>query len=297
MQIFDKKWLRFLTGALLVIIILSLTFMLLPKWIETYGATQGEVNDTYPGDEILPSPVIQWTHAITVKAPVEKTWPWIAQIGQSRGGFYSYTFIENLISRDNSFINAERILPEFQEPQPGEEIIRDMLPVKEVTSGKYLLTATEDFFGLGWTWLWYLKPLDAANTRLIIRMKIQTSSESLNPLASAFLNAGGFVMENCMLRGIQDRAEGRSSTSPNEPLEIIAWVGMLFVGMASIWMVLKKKKWLLPLIMGIFSVVGLLIFTFVQPPIFWRLAGVILLGGWLVFIVRGNDHPGTNEQM
>ncbi len=117
---FESKWVRFFTGMLLVVALLSIVFPLLPKWIETYGATPDEVIDTYSGDEILPDPAIIWTHAVTIDAPPDQVWPWIAQIGQSRGGFYSYTFIENMISQDRSYQNASEIIPQFQNPQPGE---------------------------------------------------------------------------------------------------------------------------------------------------------------------------------
>jgi len=37
------------------------------------------------------------THGISIQIPPVELWPWIAQIGDVRGGFYSFTFIENLI--------------------------------------------------------------------------------------------------------------------------------------------------------------------------------------------------------
>ena len=38
--------------------------------------------------------------AVTIDAPPDKIWPWIMQIGRDRGGFYSYTWLENLIGAD-----------------------------------------------------------------------------------------------------------------------------------------------------------------------------------------------------
>lgn len=60
-----------------------------------------------PGDEFVPAPTIASTHAITINKPAENIWPWIAQIGQDRGGFYSYTLLENLIGCRMK--NADRI--------------------------------------------------------------------------------------------------------------------------------------------------------------------------------------------
>lgn len=48
---------------------------------------------TYPGDERIPSPRAFWTHGIEIDAPVEAVWPWLAQIGADRGGFYSYQWL------------------------------------------------------------------------------------------------------------------------------------------------------------------------------------------------------------
>jgi hypothetical protein len=289
MSIFEKIWARFLVGALLVILLLGGVFALLPGWMDTYGAAPQEIAAVYPGDELLTEPAIQWTHAVSISAPVEKVWPWIAQIGQSRGGFYSYTFIENLISGDNSFQNASQILSQFQDPQPGEFIITDMLPIKEISTGNYFLAATVDFFGVGWTWLWYLKPVEPDATRLIIRMKVQTPGELINPVGMVFFDAGAFVMEKCMLQGLEDRAEGRAFPVPIEPLEIFAWVGTLLVGLVAIWQVMKRKDWLLPLIIGLLSVIALLVFTFLQPSIYLRIAilAMFCFSYWISFFGKG----------
>jgi hypothetical protein len=86
---------RFLIGLVLVIIILGSTFVILPAWIHTWGATAEEVARAYPGDELLSNPAIQWTHGMTIEASPEQVWPWLAQIGERRGGFYSYTFMKS----------------------------------------------------------------------------------------------------------------------------------------------------------------------------------------------------------
>ncbi len=62
----------------------------IPRW----GATDEEIVLALPGDELAPQPLIHWTNAIDVNAPPADVWPWIAQLGDTRGGFYSYTFIQ-----------------------------------------------------------------------------------------------------------------------------------------------------------------------------------------------------------
>jgi hypothetical protein len=40
-----------------------------------------------PGDDLVPSPLVETTHAVTINAPPEQVWPWLVQIGQGRAGF------------------------------------------------------------------------------------------------------------------------------------------------------------------------------------------------------------------
>lgn len=61
-----------------------------------WGATPDEVAKPVPGDVFLPEATSACTRAITIGAPPERVWPWVAQIGQGKGGFYSYAWLENL---------------------------------------------------------------------------------------------------------------------------------------------------------------------------------------------------------
>ena len=85
------RLLRLLAGGAIIVALLGIAFPLLPHWFHTWGATEAEVNADYPGDELITEPLIFWMHATTIDAPPEEVWPWIAQLGDRRGGFYSYT--------------------------------------------------------------------------------------------------------------------------------------------------------------------------------------------------------------
>jgi hypothetical protein len=52
--------------------------------------------------------------ARTVNAPAEQVWRWLVQIGQDRGGVYSYQRLENLLGL--RIVNAEDIRAEWQPP-------------------------------------------------------------------------------------------------------------------------------------------------------------------------------------
>jgi len=50
-----------------------------------------------PGDDLVAYPKGDYTHAITIRASAAEIWPWLVQLGQGRGGFYSYEWLENLV--------------------------------------------------------------------------------------------------------------------------------------------------------------------------------------------------------
>src|SRR3712207_3373722 len=91
-------------------------------WHLRWGATEEEASNPLPDDELVPNPAIESTRAITVNAPVEEVWPWLAQVGQVRGGFYSYEWLENLAGC--RMRNAGRIHPEWQHREVGESVFR-----------------------------------------------------------------------------------------------------------------------------------------------------------------------------
>ena len=136
-----------------------------------------------PGDELLPHPTLTWDHGLTIHARPAEVWPWIAQIGDDRGGFYSYTFIENLIAREKLYHNADRVWPEFQDPRPGEGLIDDYMTVRAVEPGRYLLANLEKVPEMGFTWIWHLYPASEDETRLVVCMRVQAAPE----LAFTFL--------------------------------------------------------------------------------------------------------------
>lgn len=42
----------------------------------SWRATSEEKTMTLPGDELVPDPMVQTTHAVTIKAPPQRVWPW-----------------------------------------------------------------------------------------------------------------------------------------------------------------------------------------------------------------------------
>lgn len=85
-----------------------------------WGATAQETHLALPGDSILRTASTSATRAITINADRHAVWPWMVQLGQGRGGFYSYDRLENLIGCD--IHSAERIVPEWQALAVGDGV-------------------------------------------------------------------------------------------------------------------------------------------------------------------------------
>jgi hypothetical protein len=66
----------------------------------TRGAGSEERVAHLPSDDLVTPADLAATRAISVRAPAAAVWPWIAQMGQDRGGLYSYDALENLLGCD-----------------------------------------------------------------------------------------------------------------------------------------------------------------------------------------------------
>lgn len=279
MNRFSSFIMRLIAGLLLAAVLVVGLFALTLRAIPTWGATAAEVARVLSGDELTASPTLLWTNATTINAPPEKVWPWLAQLGDTRGGFYSYTFIENRIGALTGakeynvvYINASAIHPEWQQPQVGEPIIQDSLKIREVAPGQYLLADSITPVPFMWVWGWFLEPVNGgAQTRLLVRFAIEVpASEPDNPVMKFVMSTGGFVMQQNMLQGIKLRAEGQREPAWLEAVEIVLWFTALLCGLVAALLYLFQRAWLRPLVVATMAVVILFLLTFVQPPLWVR---------------------------
>lgn len=90
-------------------------------WQVRWGATDDEATRPMPGDDILGPSGGTTTRAITIRAPAEQVWPWLAQFGYGKAGWYSYDWLDNDGQR-----SAEQIRPQWQHLRPGDQIL--MMP-------------------------------------------------------------------------------------------------------------------------------------------------------------------------
>jgi hypothetical protein len=169
----------------------------------TWGATEEEARARLPGDELLEDADGVATRAITIDAPASAVWPWLAQMGPGpRGGAYTYDWIENLLGLNMH--SADRVLPEFQEPQIGEGFGfgANRMSYRRVEPERVLAIRAADG---NWVWSFVLEEQDG-RTRLISRnrFRLPTLKDRLGMIP---MEPGSLVMERKMLRGIKERAE------------------------------------------------------------------------------------------
>jgi hypothetical protein len=206
-----RKRLEALVASVLIGMHLALG-PLLHRWRTKWGATDEEAAGSLPGDELVRSPTWQYTHAITIVAPRAAVWPWIAQIGQGRGGFYSYEALENLVGCD--IHNVLELRPELQTLHVGDTIrmhARGFGPMVSILEPEraLVLSAPPNARGSQTSWGFYLLQTPEGITRLVERGRHRAGNGVLEKLGFGpyLIDPIGFVMSRRMLKRIKRLAE------------------------------------------------------------------------------------------
>ena len=175
-----------------------------------WGATSSEIKMKFPINEIISPNRIISTRAININASKENVWTFVAQTGQNRGGFNSYYWLENLFGA--KMVNNDIPNPKWQNPKVGDTVYYGHnQPFTKVTNAKQ-----NEYYSLG-GWIFYLKSIDAVNTRLIVRypsMEIKQSNFTEIYYYGLF-EPLHFIMESGMMMGIKQRAENQQKLSKN----------------------------------------------------------------------------------
>jgi hypothetical protein len=203
------------TGLLLGVAYWTLVRPRMLNW----GSTPAERARSLPGDDLLPDADAESTMAVTIAAPPEAIWPWLRQLGQERGGFYSHEWAENLVGLD--IHNADRIVPEWQDLAVGDTVRlgrADRYPDATLEVAAFdperslvLLTPGDPAW---WVWSFVLDPVEEGTTRLLVRSRIRLPGNPLVRVAAqSVLDPVTFVMTHGMLRGLRSRAERLAATA------------------------------------------------------------------------------------
>jgi hypothetical protein len=194
--------------ALLAGVLVYLDFF--RPWQLRWGATAEEVARPLLGDEIVAKPSFNATRAVTVNARPEHIYPWIAQMGVGRAGWYSYDILDNLGRK-----SAETIVPEWQDTRPGDVIA--MSP--DGKQGMLVKEFEPNLRMLWWdhegdtTWLWEVVAVDEHASRLITRVRMRYRWRSPAAVFNLLIELADWpMMRKCML-GIRRRAETLAGAS------------------------------------------------------------------------------------
>lgn len=214
--------------VLAVVAFLAAGYMrLLRPWYLTWGATPDEQTMALAGDDLVPNLVFRMTHAITINAPASEVWPWIVQIGQGRGGYYSYERLERLFGF--GIYNVYRIVPELQNLKEGDFVRLHKngigTNVVSLEKGRSLVLCTDsrkpaqgrrEFVPVPkgkyivYNWSFNLIDRPDGTTRLVERWAAEWTPTNpfLNLALCALFELPSFIMEHRMLYEIKQCAEG-----------------------------------------------------------------------------------------
>ncbi len=188
--------------------------LLVRKWQLGFGATVEEILRPMPLDERVEHPNHLTNRAITIHAAPEAIWPWLAQIGElPRGGFYSYVTVERMLKM--KVANADRILPEFQNPRVGEALDRSGgMIVQAIEPNRYIVLGPEPRRDLQVTWALAIFPDGDGATRLVSRCRAWIRPGMKKLFWLPVLDTGQLLMERKMLLEIRKRAERTPMAAP-----------------------------------------------------------------------------------
>lgn len=193
-------------------------------WMLDWGSTHEERSAMLPGDDVPDESMSYRTRGLTIDAPPEVVWPWLVQIGDRRGGFYSHDWLERHIGVHyvEGRHSATRIHAELQDLEVGDRIATASFGAMVIDAPVTVLEPNRALV-VG-TWAFILLPYEGGRSRLLIREREPGWIRRAAPRRSGFLRAAGglvdyaigeplhFVMTRKMMLGIKDRAERYSAS-------------------------------------------------------------------------------------
>jgi hypothetical protein len=268
-------------------------------WFRRWGATDAEVAMALPGDEIVPAATSRETRAITIAAPAAQVWPWLAQIGQDRAGFYSYQVLENLVGCEMP--NGDQLDPRLQSWKLGDKLW--MYPPRKAGGvGFAVLAVYEPGRALGFatrqmgtaasasadgSWTFVVQPLDAGSSRLLFRGRALGDLRSFAAVFNvAVFEPVHFAMERRTMERIKALAEGGKASTAVDTFQVVLWTALFVTFLASACLVIAGWR---PLrFLATFIATGALfqLLTLVQPSPFVGLVLVLATLGAAVAIRR-----------
>jgi len=247
-----------------------------------WGATTEEVHRAMPGDKIQPRPIFSSTRAITIAAPPEQIWPWLAQIGYHRAGWYGYDWIDN-----DGIPSSGKILPQLQSLKPGDSmpIWRGIdYPVAVVEPNRYLVFESSnhyDSMALG------LYPVEPSSTRLLWRIHLGPYHWTSKLIFSQlFTDLADFIAVRQALEGVKARAEGSYHATNLIYLELFSWLLMFLGFLFALLTLISRREWVGPFLLAVLIGSNTVVCVLVRPRLFADIIGVLVVALAVIALLR-----------
>lgn len=200
-----RPYLKIISILLGVFILAEVVYYIAVRpWSSRWGSTDAEVAMVFPGDQFIKPGSEISTRAININAPVTAVWPWVAHLGQERGGFFSYTLFENTFGAE--MVNADQIKPDDETIHIGDRFSY-FANGPQGTYGTVDLVEENRLMDVG-GWGFLLQPRTDQTTRLVVRYAFEVGDSLMaKVIYYGMFEQAHFIMESGMMLGIKQRAE------------------------------------------------------------------------------------------
>lgn len=211
-----------------------------------WGASDEETRRSMPGDDLVPHPDVETTHAVTINAPPNRVWPWLVQMGYGRAGWYTdawwYRQVDRYLWRVHT-LRTRAIISELQRLAVGD-VVPDGPPgtafftvttcepnhalalYSTTHATVWLPVALRDNPRLGLhgalSWAFELRDIEPSRTRLILRSRCAVDPAPYRALVGLLLPFGDLMVAPMMLRHIKQRVERLATEADGNVLSVDA---------------------------------------------------------------------------
>jgi hypothetical protein len=194
----------------------------LRNFLRKLGGAPSEEQLRLPEDSLIPRPRYQRTMSVTIEAAPEKIWPWLAQMGCQRAGWYSIDRLDNA-----GIPSAFRIIPELQNISVGDILPwrpqgKEGFAVLAVEKNRSIVLGTPSLLSkkgiktsqkaelddsFADTWAFVLEPIGERATRLLTRVRADFEPSAKMSIMGKGFEAAHVIMQRSQLKNLKHRAE------------------------------------------------------------------------------------------